>query len=94
MTRSDRVVNPPWGLAGGKAAKGNRIAIRRNGETTVFPGGKVDTRLAKGDVYIMSSGGGGGFGDPRQRGRKALEDDVRQGYVSAEAAEKDYGVKF
>ena len=94
MTRSDRVVNPPWGLAGGKHAKGNRIAIRRNGELTVFPNGKVDTRLAKGERYIMSSGGGGGFGDPRERPLEALRRDVRQGYVSLESAWKDYGVRF
>jgi N-methylhydantoinase B len=94
MTRSDRVVNPPWGLNGGKHAKGNRIAVRRKGETTVFPGGKLDTKLAKGDVYIMSSGGGGGFGDPKKRDRKALERDVRQGYVSVESARDDYGVEF
>jgi N-methylhydantoinase B len=92
MTRSDRVVNPPWGLNGGKSAKGNRIAIRRkNGEETIFPNGKVDTKLAKGDVYIMSSGGGGGFGPPQERDREALRRDVRQGYVSKKSAEEDYG---
>jgi N-methylhydantoinase B len=95
MTRSDRVVNPPWGLAGGKHAKGNRIAIRRaNGELTMFPGGKVDTRLQKGDCYIMSSGGGGGFGPPSARPLDALQADVRQGYVSLESAWRDYGVRF
>jgi N-methylhydantoinase B len=95
MTRSDRVVNPPWGLAGGKHAKGNRIAIRRaNGELTMFPGGKVDTRLQKGDCYIMSSGGGGGFGPPSARPLDALQADVRQGYVSLESAWSDYGVRF
>jgi N-methylhydantoinase B len=95
MTRSDRVVNPPWGLAGGEHAKGNRIAIRRkNKESAVFPNGKVDTRLAKGDAYIMSSGGGGGFGPPHERPIEALKRDVRQGYVSLESAWKDYGVRF
>ncbi|HVL37354.1 MAG TPA: hydantoinase B/oxoprolinase family protein [Burkholderiales bacterium] len=94
MTRSDRVVNPPWGLAGGKSAKGNRIAIRRGGELTVFPGGKVDTRLQKGDCYLMSSGGGGGFGAPHERPLAALRRDVRQGYVSLESAWRDYGVRF
>ncbi|MBM3409849.1 MAG: hydantoinase B/oxoprolinase family protein, partial [Betaproteobacteria bacterium] len=95
MTRSDRVVNPPWGLEGGREAKGNRIAVRRNnGELTVYPGGKLDTRLAKGDAYIMSSGGGGGFGPPDKRSLEALCNDVRQGYVSVEAALKDYGVRF
>ena len=95
MTRSDRVVNPPWGLAGGKHAKGNRIAVRRaGGETKIFPNGKLDTKLAKGDVYIMSSGGGGGFGDPKKRNREVLKRDVRQGYVSLDSARDDYGVEF
>jgi len=95
MSRSDRVVNPPWGLKGGKHAQGNRIAIRRkNGELTVFPGGKVDTRLAKGDAYLMSSGGGGGFGNPAERDLDELRRDVRQGYVSLESAWRDYGVRF
>jgi N-methylhydantoinase B len=95
MTRSDRVVNPPWGLAGGKPAKGNRIAVRRkDGELTVFPGGKLDTKLAKGEVYLMSSGGGGGFGDPQRRSLEALRRDVRQGYVSLQSAWEDYGVRF
>jgi len=95
MSRSDRVVNPPWGLAGGGPAKGNRIAIRRkNGELKVFDTGKVDTRLAAGDVYIMSSGGGGGFGNPQERDLEALRRDVRGGYVSLEAAWSDYGVRF
>jgi len=95
MTRSDRVVNPPWGLNGGKHAKGNRIAVRRaGGETKIFPNGKLDTKLAKGDVYIMSSGGGGGFGDPKKRDRKALARDVRLGYVSLDSARDDYGMEF
>ena len=95
MSRVDRVKNPPWGLAGGKSAHGNRIAIRRrDGEETVFPNGKVDTKLAKGEAYIMSSGGGGGFGDPHQRALESLRRDVRQGYVSLDSAWQDYGVRF
>jgi N-methylhydantoinase B len=91
MTRSDRVVNPPWGLNGGRDAKGNLISIKRqNQEKIVYPSGKLDTKLAKGDRYIMSSGGGGGFGDPKKRDRKALARDVEQGYVSPEAAKRDY----
>jgi N-methylhydantoinase B/oxoprolinase/acetone carboxylase alpha subunit len=42
----------------------------------------------------MSSGGGGGFGDPQRRTLEALRRDVRQGYVSLESAWTDYGVRF
>ena len=95
MSRVDRVKNLPWGLHGGKDALGNQIVIRRKGgEEQVFPNGKVDTKLVPGDRYIMRSGGGGGFGDPKQRAREAVIEDVRQGYVSEEAALRDYGVRI
>ena len=95
QARCDRVKNPPWGLSGGKSALGNQIAIRRkDGRETVFPNGKVVTSLAPGEAYIMRSGGGGGFGDPRERDLAALQRDVRLGYVSIEAAWRDYGVRF
>jgi N-methylhydantoinase B len=36
--------------------------------------------------------GGGGYGDPFKRDPENVLWDVIEGYVSAEAAEKDYGV--
>ena len=45
-----------------------------------------------GDGYRMRSGGGGGYGDPRERPAAAVAEDVRQGYVSAKAAKELYGV--
>ena len=36
--------------------------------------------------------GGGGYGDPLSRDPLRVLDDVRQGYVTVAAAEKDYGV--
>ena len=40
----------------------------------------------------MRSGGGGGFGNAHDRPAETVADDVRQGYVSIESAEHDYGV--
>ena len=37
-------------------------------------------------------GGGGGFGDPLERPAERVLADVRSGYVSLEAARRDYGV--
>ena len=41
---------------------------------------------------MMLSGGGGGFGNPFKRDAAKVAEDVREGYVSREAAEKLYGV--
>ena len=93
QTRTDRVNNPPWGLKGGGSALGNQIGIRhKDGKETIFPGGKVNTKLAAGESYILRSGGGGGFGDPKKRSRESVMRDLRLGYISAAAAKRDYGV--
>ena len=40
----------------------------------------------------MRSGGGGGYGSPLERPIETVRNDVRQGYVSVEAARELYGV--
>jgi N-methylhydantoinase B len=50
--------------------------------------------LAPGDTYVLESGGGGGFGDPIERSIDAVAEDVRLGYITPEAAERDYRVVF
>ena len=95
LTRSDRVINPPWGLNGGKSAMGNQIGLRKkDGVRNFFPNGKVNLRLDVGEAYILRSGGGGGFGEVKQRKREAVLRDLRLGYISREAAQRDYGVQL
>jgi N-methylhydantoinase B len=48
--------------------------------------------LREGDVLVMQSAGGGGYGDPLARDRARVEQDVASGYVSAQCARSDYGV--
>jgi N-methylhydantoinase B len=93
-TRIDRVHCKPWGLHGGMDAAGNGIGIRRNGMwDTDMPNAKIfGVRLRQGDAYLMQSGGGGGFGSPLEREPERVAFDVREGYISAEAAQRDYGV--
>ena len=55
--------------------------------------GKLDGEpLQPADVLIIESGGGGGYGDPHRRPRASVAADVRHGYVSREAALRDYGM--
>ena len=55
------------------------------------------TKLARykaqpGDVITVASPGGGGFGDPLERDLTAVERDLNLGYISREAAEREFGV--
>jgi len=93
-TQVDRSHCRPWGLDGGREGAGNKVAIRLGTKwKDDFPNAKVlVAHLKGGDAYRMRSGGGGGYGDPRTRPVAAVAEDVRQGYVSAQAARAEYGV--
>ncbi|OFZ99887.1 MAG: 5-oxoprolinase [Betaproteobacteria bacterium RIFCSPLOWO2_02_FULL_62_17] len=90
----DRVHCPPWGLAGGEPGMGNEVGLRIDGaEVSGLQNAKLlSRRLKTGDAFILRSGGGGGFGAPAERDPQRVAHDVRQGYVSREAARKRYGV--
>ena len=84
----------PWGLEGGGDATGNEVAVRVDSKwKTDFPNAKVlVAHLKAGDAFRMRSGGGGGHGSPLERPIADVQEDVRQGYVTVEAAGEFYGV--
>ena len=51
-----------------------------------------DYRLAAGEVMVMETGGGGGYGDPRERPVADVQRDLLRGYISRTAAKRDYAV--
>jgi N-methylhydantoinase B len=53
--------------------------------------GKALFTLDEGQLWIMTGAGGGGFGDPRLRDPALVDQDVRDGKLSAELARKIYG---
>jgi N-methylhydantoinase B len=90
----DRHRVPPWGVHGGKVGRTNRWLLQRNGRAreiqAVFklpsPSKFYNLALKAGDVLIIETGGGGGFGDPQSRSADALARDLRDGYVTRTAA--------
>jgi N-methylhydantoinase B len=48
--------------------------------------------LESGDVVELQTGGGGGFGNPFERDPERVRVDCLDGYVTREAAEREYGV--
>jgi N-methylhydantoinase B len=49
-------------------------------------------RLGKGDLFYMRCTGGGGYGDPLDRDPERVVSDIRRNLVSADTAQKLYGV--
>jgi len=93
-TSIERSVCPPWGLGGGLEGTGNEMLLRRAGSVLDdVPNAKVfRAKVKRGDAFVLRSGGGGGFGSPLERPAEPVRHDVREGYVSLQAAHDYYGV--
>ena len=46
--------------------------------------------IKKGNKILLQCGGGGGYGDPKERDHSKIIDDVKQGYLSKEYVNKYY----
>jgi len=82
---------PAWSLDGGHEGSPNYVkVIRTDGkvEEYSFVSG-LATR--SGDVIRVITGNGGGIGDPKERDREAVAEDVRNGLISPERAREIYG---
>jgi N-methylhydantoinase B len=86
---SDRWRHPASGVLGGRPGAPSEI---RFSDGTV-PHQKSRTQIAPGIRLHMVYAGGGGYGDPKRRDRAKVEADIRNGIVSAGAAQRDYGIE-
>jgi N-methylhydantoinase B len=81
----------PWAIAGGREGDNNHIVLNPGTGREKVQGGSYNL-LEAGEVLVNNTGGGGGYGDPFQREPGRVADDVRNGFVSVAAAEREYGV--
>ncbi|HEY6257400.1 MAG TPA: hydantoinase B/oxoprolinase family protein [Xanthobacteraceae bacterium] len=91
--RSMKHLIPPNGCAGGGAGRPGDIWINPGTPLAKrLPTRYADYPLRQGDVFRLDTPGGGGHGDPLAREPQRVLDDVQEGYISAEAAARQYGV--
>lgn len=92
LIRSDRQRHPPFGLmGGGPGGLSSNTVFRLSGDSERFPPMFSDG-LAAGELYHHVQAGGGGWGDPLERDPERVAEDVRNGKVGSEAAQRCYGV--
>ena len=83
--RPNFIDHTPIGLNKGQA--GAAAFVEVNGSTER----EDPVLLQKGDVVRVQTAGGGGIGDPRERPREKVMEDVKAGIISAEHARQVYG---
>jgi len=83
---------PPWPLKGGQQGSPNHVLIRRaSGETerySVVTGLTLNTD----DVIQVMTATGAGWGDPLERPLELVKQDLKDGYITLEQANRYYGL--
>ena len=98
-----RTKSGPPGLAGGHPGRCGKSILNYGKNDQRIIGGKTpesswkmslfsNFQMKRGDTYTAECPGGGGWGDPLDRDPEAVLDDVRDGFVSVQSAQLDYGV--
>ncbi len=83
----------PWGLAGGLGGSPNYVEIGRADGTRERLSAATGVPVRLGETVRIVTGSGGGYGDPRERSREAVEADLRDGFVGEARAGEIYGVR-
>jgi N-methylhydantoinase B len=82
----------PWPLRGGREGSPNHVVVvRADGHTedyAVVSGLTVNCD----EVIRIVTGTGAGWGDPMQRDVELVKEDLKNGYITREQADRDYGL--
>jgi 5-oxoprolinase (ATP-hydrolysing)/N-methylhydantoinase B len=100
---TDRHRIKPWGLYGGKEGSNGATLFQRAGSQEWLTVAQAFNKRSSskysnitvrpGDRVHLIAPGGGGWGNPAERDKAMVKEDLAEGYISAKSAEEDYGVK-
>ncbi|MFH1026361.1 MAG: hydantoinase B/oxoprolinase family protein, partial [Pseudomonadota bacterium] len=83
---------PPWGLWGGKSGAPPDSLLRLPHEADFKHVSVVRHWVPPNAEAIIATAGGGGWGDPLDRDPEKVRWDAKEGYISLDAAHRQYGV--
>lgn len=89
---TNRYESRPWGINGGHEGSNNGAQILRKDGTVEKHAMVTALRLEKGETVRLTTGTGGGYGDPRKRPRDKVLADIKNGYITVEQARRHYGL--
>lgn len=91
--RTDRQQFSAYGLQGGRPGTGSLNVLISDGTETVWPA-KARIPLAEDHLFHHTTASGGGWGDPSQRDATLILRDIKNGRMTRDYVEREYGVIF
>ena len=88
----ERGLHAPLGQFGGGAGSTFLCEVQRPEGTVSVPAKGSHEIVHAGDRVVLQPAGSGGYGDPLGRDRARMLDDLRDGYVTPAALQRDYGL--
>ena len=93
VTFGDGDVEPAFGLFDGKEGTLNKIELwYPDGNKYVATTKDLIENVPPETIVAQEAGGGGGFGNPRERPPEKVQEEVKNGIISVEQAKEIYGV--
>lgn len=81
-TAGDGVRHAPYGLLGGRDGAVHRYRLTSKGRTRALRTKEVGIPVRPGDLFLIESSGGGGYGPPRYRDPAGRSADLENGFVT------------
>jgi N-methylhydantoinase B len=81
-TAGDGVRHGACGMAGGEDGAPHDYRLLSRGRARALATKEAGIDVRPGDVFVVESGGGGGWGDPGRRADEAHASDARNGFVT------------
>jgi N-methylhydantoinase B len=82
---------PPWSLSGGCTGSLNKVAVHRHDGTVKTYDMCTRVKVLEGELIRLTTATGGGYGDPAERPRIDVAQDLKNGFITTAQASADYG---
>ena len=86
-----RFREPPQEVLGGRPGSKAQVLLDGEAVDPATLGNSPEVHFRSDEKLTIILPGGGGYGDPRKRDPEHVADDLKNGYISKEAAIRDYG---
>jgi N-methylhydantoinase B len=91
--QGERFVNRPWGIFGGGPGGTGKFVKLSSGKEVPLPTKPANLEVKESEAIVVETPGAGGYGNPAERDRTAVEHDFISGKFSRDFIRKNYGME-